>query len=134
MPTISSITLLFLSAFNLLSMHASAGSAISRSHYTNPHSLGAFYKFDPRDGWETANVTNLHYKYKRSGNAWDWDSDAPNVQSSRRLVKRSPKGSTKNQKHVLHDHSIGGAIKHVLDDVFKGLKGIGRSQAAIVTW
>ncbi|KAI9000917.1 hypothetical protein BD414DRAFT_379025, partial [Trametes punicea] len=31
--------------------------------YTTPHSLGEGYVFDPRDGWETVNTTNLLYKY-----------------------------------------------------------------------
>ena len=33
--------------------------------YTTPHSLGDNYIFDPRDGWQTVNTTNLLYKYQR---------------------------------------------------------------------
>ncbi|TBU49632.1 hypothetical protein BD309DRAFT_1076385 [Dichomitus squalens] len=32
--------------------------------YTTPHSLGDNYLFDPRDGWQSVNTTNLLYKYQ----------------------------------------------------------------------
>jgi len=40
--------------------------AASESRYSRTHSLGDSYKFDARDGWQTVNVTNLQYKYRRS--------------------------------------------------------------------
>ncbi|KAJ7228763.1 hypothetical protein GGX14DRAFT_414881 [Mycena pura] len=40
--------------------------AIAKSKYTTSHSLGDSYTFDPRDGWQTFNTTNLHYKYPRN--------------------------------------------------------------------
>jgi hypothetical protein len=132
MSSLLFFTTLFLCASTLLPIHVSAGSAIPRTHYTKPHSLGTSYKFDPRDGWETTNVTNLQYKYKRSGNTRGWDSDAPDSLSLRDVVKRS-KSSTKHQKHVSHHHDVGDAINRVLG-FFKGLKGIGPKQDAIITW
>ena len=34
------------------------------ARYAHAHSLGDGYLFDPRDGWETVNVTDLQYKYE----------------------------------------------------------------------
>ncbi|KAJ7068171.1 expansin family protein [Mycena amicta] len=40
--------------------------AIAKSKYTTAHSLADSYSFDPRDGWQSFNATNLQYKYRRS--------------------------------------------------------------------
>lgn len=35
------------------------------ARYARAHSLGNNYHFSARDGWQTVNVTNLQYKYRR---------------------------------------------------------------------
>ncbi|KAJ3573874.1 hypothetical protein NP233_g2153 [Leucocoprinus birnbaumii] len=76
--------------------------------YTRSHSLGENYTFDPRDGWLSVNVTNLQYKYRR-------DLDDSEHSSGK------------------HRSGVSGVIK-VLDDFWKGLKGIGNPQPVTITW
>ncbi|KAJ3534939.1 hypothetical protein NM688_g7051 [Phlebia brevispora] len=42
------------------------------ARYAHAHSLGDNYQFDPRDGWQTVNASNLLYKYSRND---DYDND-----------------------------------------------------------
>ena len=90
----------------------SVAATVSTSKYTKAHSLGDNYVFDPRDGWQTTNATDLNYKYRR-------DIDRPYV------VERS----TKHAKG-----GIGQTISSVLKDVLKGLKGIGKTEPVTITW
>jgi hypothetical protein len=105
--------------------------AVSRSMYSRAHSLGDSYKFNPRDGWQHVNVTNLQYKYT--------PSYSPNLdQQSNSLEKResskSRNNQTKKQKHSGKGASIGGSIKHILGSVWNGLKAIGQPEPVIITW
>lgn len=88
--------------------------AISESRYDKAHSLGENYVFDPRDGWQTVNVTNLQYKYQRRS-----EIEANDGTSITRRAKAK---------------GISGAIASVLKGVFKGLKGLGKQEDATVTW
>jgi hypothetical protein len=74
--------------------------------YARPHSLGDNYTFDPQDGWQTVNITNLQYKYQRS------------------LV---------NDKHK-HHSSVGEVLSGALSNLWKGLKGFGLAEDVIITW
>ena len=46
------------SALDLRSYHESL-----EARYSRAHSLGDNYQFDPRDGWQTVNASDLQYKY-----------------------------------------------------------------------
>lgn len=85
--------------------------AVSESRYTKAHSLGRNYLFDPRDGWETVNVTNLAYKYRR---------DAVDKKT---FHSPSP-----------HKSGLGSTISDVLKGVFRGLKGLGKAEPVVITW
>ncbi|KAF7301358.1 DPBB-1 domain-containing protein [Mycena indigotica] len=39
---------------------------VTKRKYTTAHSLGEAYTFDPRDGWQSINATDLQSKYRRS--------------------------------------------------------------------
>jgi hypothetical protein len=101
--------------------------AMTRSHYSKAHSLGGAYEFDPRDGWQGANVTNLQYKYKRELNDG-------NVFGGSLEKRGKKKGRAKTGKKGGKNSDIGGSIKHALNGVWNGLKGIGKSQEATITW
>jgi len=88
--------------------------AISESQFEKAHSLGDNYVFDPRDGWQTVNVTNLQYKYERRSEIESQDDTS--------IVKRAKATG------------IGGAIAGVLKNIFKGIKGLGKPQTATITW
>ncbi|KAI1796289.1 hypothetical protein LXA43DRAFT_1178275 [Ganoderma leucocontextum] len=51
--------------FGVSALEISADRMALERRYTTPHSLGDNYVFDPRDGWQTVNTTNLLYKYQR---------------------------------------------------------------------
>lgn len=109
------IALLFGPILVLASQPTSAR-AISESRYSRAHSLGDNYLFDPRDGWQSVNVTNLAYKYRRNeGN------------ENQRSV--SAKKSTGHPKS-----GLGATISNVVKGVFQGLKGLGKSEPVTITW
>jgi hypothetical protein len=101
--------------------------AVTRSHYSKAHSLGDTYEFDPRDGWQGANVTNLQYKYRRELND-------VNVSEGSLEKRGKKKGKGKPGKKGDKNSDISGSIKHALNGVWNGLKGIGKSQEATITW
>ena len=41
---------------------------LHKSRYTQTHSLGNSYTFDPRDGWQSVNVTNMARKHEKRHN------------------------------------------------------------------
>lgn len=86
------------------------------SKYHKAHSLGDEYQFDPRDGWEVANVTDLQYKYPANHES--------HLAGHRRATraKGKPAGIT-----------VGGALKGLVNTL-KGLVGIGKPQKVTITW
>ncbi|TRM68037.1 Non-catalytic module family EXPN protein [Schizophyllum amplum] len=119
---------------------ASAGSpsrAVLESRYTRPHSLGDDYVFDPRDGWETVNVTNLQYKYRRdspmddsllSGNGSSVSESLFQELAARDVVLES--------KRKLSDHitGVGKGITGAVAKVIKTIQAIGKPEAVTITW
>jgi len=106
--------------------------------YTRAHSLGSGYAFDPRDGWQTVNVSNLAYKYNR-----------PRSPNFRRIAKTG----TPYLPHGTVTHKVKTATPHASPDTFpkkvtnkviqvtsavkniwEGFKGIGEPSKVIVTW
>jgi hypothetical protein len=110
------LSLLFLLPFSALAT-ASSARAIARSRYSKAHSLGDNYVFDPRDGWESVNATNLQYKYARNTR---FDTTA----NSTGLERRNNKDKNKS------DLDLGGFIKNV----WEGIKAIGKPQMVKITW
>lgn len=45
------------------------------ARYSRAHSLGDNYQFDPRDGWQTVNASNLAYKYGDDDDGGGSDDD-----------------------------------------------------------
>jgi hypothetical protein len=125
MSTLKIIATVFLGLSTLFPQRAyGIQHAASLSMYTKPHSL-AGNSFDPRDGWEIANITDLPYKYQRAVNS-------NNVKTRRGtpLHTQLQVGAQKMPKTA----SIVDKIKHVVDEVWEGLFGIGELQEAEITW
>lgn len=91
--------------------------AITERRYTTAHSLGDGYVFDPRDGWQSANVTNLQYKYGRSLGIEEVANGA-----ALKKKKTSALGDTISM--------VTGSLKTAL----QGLKGLGKPEDAVITW
>ncbi|KDR83851.1 hypothetical protein GALMADRAFT_236271 [Galerina marginata CBS 339.88] len=102
--------------------HATSARAIAESKYSTAHSLGDNYDFDPRDGWQSVNATNLEYKYRRQLGRDISDNDMEGVSNHRRSSQSKGKPG------------IGGTISGVLGSVIQGLKGIGKSEPVTITW
>jgi hypothetical protein len=128
MPRLPIISLLFfmaVSAPNIVLADRGTVRASSESRYSRAHSLGDSYSFNPRDGWQSVNATNLQYKYRRSYEV------APGLETPDLENKEVVARGSKSQKK---DSTIGGTVKGVIDDVWKGLKAIGQPEDVIVTW
>lgn len=94
--------------------------AISKAKYTRAHSLSDDYHFDPRDGWEKVNVTNMPYKYARN-----------NISDPNPLEKRAKQNGSKGDD----DGGSGlGMLKHALGQAWNGLKAVGGPEPVLITW
>ena len=115
---------LFLSPFplSLATYLAKSPHSVSQSRYSEAHSLGDHYVFDPRDGWQSANVTNLQYKYPR-----DTDLRVNNQDLS---LKKRKVSKLKEQNR----HSLSGTVTKLVNDAIDGLKAIGKPQTVKITW
>lgn len=82
--------------------------------YTRAHSLGRGYTFDPRDGWQTVNVSNLSYKYSPR---------SPNIRSTSKIISQ----------HTSHN-SLANKVKDTVKDVFKSSMGKGKPVPVTITW
>jgi hypothetical protein len=122
----------FLASFILspslvLAAQSSSARAVSESKYTKAHSLDNNYSFEPRDGWQSINVTNLQYKYRR---------EEPDLDDLRGNSPSLENRSKKKKVHAAH-HSTGGlgqVIAGVVADIWKGLKGLGKPEPVTITW
>ncbi|KAH9179898.1 Non-catalytic module family EXPN protein [Lactarius sanguifluus] len=81
---------------------------VTEFKYSRAHSLESGYNFDPRDGWQPVNISNLSYKYG--------PSRPPKV--------HRPTKSISKFKSILDP----------LTNVLKGLKGIGKPEKVTITW
>ncbi|KAI0832522.1 hypothetical protein BC628DRAFT_1499320 [Trametes gibbosa] len=128
--------------------------------YTTPHSLGDNYVFDPRDGWQTVNTTNLSYKYSSLADSHsdlddddDDDDDDDNYADGSALVPRAkklkvnPKAHKKSLKKAVKNTSKKAAAKATskltgsagvlsggLSKVIDTIKAIGKPEPVIITW
>ena len=112
---------------------SSSARAVFESRYTKAHSLDDSYSFDPRDGWQSINATNLQYKYRRQEEP-DPDSTGDLRGNSPSLVNRSKKNVQTAQYPPHKAVGLGYVIAGVVADISKGLKGLGKPQPAIITW
>ncbi|KAJ6509939.1 Non-catalytic module family EXPN protein [Mycena vitilis] len=93
--------------------HSTSSRAIAKSKYSESHSLGDSYTFDPRDGWQTLNASSEHYKYRRE--------------------------STKKQKTAVAKpksggNTLSGIVAQAFGAVWHGLQGKGLPKKVTVTW
>ena len=118
--------LLGVSVFESLVVAATnpATSLVNQSKYAKAHSLGEDYQFDPRDGWQNINATDLAYKYRRD--------NITDVRRTHSAMKREHNLSTK--KRIKATFGLSETISGIISGVFKGLKAIGKPQTVLITW
>ncbi|KAF7967581.1 hypothetical protein HWV62_33743 [Athelia sp. TMB] len=122
-PRLLSFVVLAVAPFAAATPPGGTVHAASKSRYSRAHSLGEGYEFHRRDGWESVSVSDLGYKYTNA------TATAP------ALAKRG-KGKKGHAKppHGSGDTGLGGALTHILGDVWNGLKAIGEPEPVIITW
>ncbi|KAG0709528.1 hypothetical protein DFH29DRAFT_1701 [Suillus ampliporus] len=111
---------------------------IEGNRYDKAHYLPDSHSFDPRDGWEPVNISNLNYKYSASSHK---------DHSFHRALRRSSQGNApasigtskykeKNAKTSSTSTSTGvlGKVIQSLATIFAGLVGKGSSQGVTITW
>ncbi|KAJ8483314.1 hypothetical protein ONZ51_g4778 [Trametes cubensis] len=116
--------------------------------YGTPHSLGKDYVFDPRDGWETVNTTNLLYKYSTPAHSdLEPDDDSYDSSASSSLQPRAKKSTTKktSSKTAAKKTSVkstskklassaGSVLSGGLTKIISSIKGIGKPEPVTITW
>ncbi|KAH8106122.1 hypothetical protein BXZ70DRAFT_1004403 [Cristinia sonorae] len=105
-PSSILVSAFFVSVYMLVTVTASDLRAMDtlESRYARAHSLGNNYHFSTRDGWQTVNITNLQYKYRRDlikDDSVDDDDLTGNIYSQENddldtLSKRTGKNATFN--------------------------------------
>jgi hypothetical protein len=109
--------------------------AVSKSKYGRAHSLGDSYQFQPRDGWQNVNVTNLQYKYPRFNTP---DSNQQGSPFEKRGNQKSTQSQKKDPTKPTHkgegEDALGGTLKHILGGVWNGLKALGQPEPVTITW
>lgn len=120
------------------------------AHYARAHSLGDNYQFDPRDGWQTVNATNLQYKY--SGDHGDpddereddWEDDAKGSDAlEKRASKKSKskpkltnnsKSKSKPKSKSVNPKSAASKVTSSIKKIVDSMKGTGNSEPVTITW
>jgi hypothetical protein len=109
---------LYLSFASFLPSDQQKHPTATEHQYTRPHSLGRGYTFDPRDGWQTVNVSNLSYKYSPR---------SPNI---RRTKKIFPQHTSHKGNNLVNNIDIKGAVKNA----FNSITGKGKPTSVTITW
>ncbi|EKM59367.1 uncharacterized protein PHACADRAFT_169913 [Phanerochaete carnosa HHB-10118-sp] len=120
------------------------------ARYARAHSLGDSYQFDPRDGWQTVNATNLQYKYSRdygdpnNEREDDWEDDATGSDAlGRRASKKSKskskstnnsKSSSKSKSKSVNPKSAASKVTSSIKKIVDTMKGTGKSEPVTITW
>lgn len=131
------------------------------ARYARAHSLGNGYQFDPRDGWQSVNVTNLQYKYSRDYGDPDDDGESELEDSaahSDALEKRADKKSTKSKSkskskaktkstgntkskskskaksQSINPKSAAAKVTSSFKKLIDSMKGIGKAEPVTITW
>ncbi|KAK7695478.1 hypothetical protein QCA50_000114 [Cerrena zonata] len=146
------------SALDLRSFHDSL-----EARYTRAHSLGDNYQFDPRDGWQTVNASNLQYKYDDQGgdelDGRDEDEElaedteeteepyynstlavradkkkATNPKKPAKSSKASKVSSKSKAKAKPKSKSAASSVTSNLGSIINSFKAVGKPEPVTITW
>lgn len=117
-------------------MNISNTRGIRDSRYAKAHYLPESHSFNPRDGWEPVNISNLNYKYLASSHK---------DHSFHRALRRSPQNDTSaglrtyREKHAKTSNTTTttgflGTVVSSLASIFAGCMGKGPSEGVTITW
>lgn len=117
------------------------------TRYAHAHTLGDNYQFDPRDGWQSVNVTNLQYKYTRGYDAPGGVDEAQDALEKRTSKKKSSSkakttsnASSKSKSKSKSKSNAGSATSKVskvtssFQKIVDSIKGVGKAEPVTITW
>lgn len=140
MCRISFVSFIFLATISVVAVATATQHgtvhAVSKSKSSKAHSLGESYQFDPRDGWEHVNITDLQYKYESSNTGGAGHERSAFEKRGKKKGSKSPK-KNKNKKSPAKGtggSGIGGTIGNVIGKAWNGLKAIGDPEPVTITW
>jgi hypothetical protein len=161
----SATLLVLVSVLTLVPSRATAADLRSyhnslEARYSRAHSLGDTYQFDPRDGWQSVNISNLAYKYrrqdpiilgeeagneagelaKRSSKKSKSKSHSKSKTHSGSKPKATPQSKSKSKNKAKSSKSTESTTQSVsksvssLGKIIDSIKGVGNSEPVTITW
>ncbi|KAG1755803.1 hypothetical protein EDB19DRAFT_1625182, partial [Suillus lakei] len=111
---------------------------VQDNRYAKAHYLPDSHSFDPRDGWELVNISNLNYKYMASSHK---DHSFIEHCAGRPRVTHPPAPEDQNteestQRPQTQPQLLGflGTVVSSLASIFAGCIGKGSSEGVTITW
>ena len=103
----------------------------SELKYSKAHNLGDNYIFNPRDGWQNVNISDLPYKYDETSST---RSRHHGQSRPKKGGRRAPVEVSKHEVQKKNSESLKAHITSVMENIIKKLKGIGKAQQVTITW
>ncbi|KAG2146728.1 hypothetical protein DEU56DRAFT_978594 [Suillus clintonianus] len=119
-------------------MNITGTRGVQDNRYAKAHSLPESRSFDPRDGWEAVNISNLNYKYPASSH-----KDHSFHRALRRSSQSNTSASTGTSKYREKSAKTSntttttgflGTVVQSLASIFAGCIGKGVPQGVTITW
>lgn len=119
-------------------MNISNTQGVRDNRYAKAHYLPESHSFDPRDGWEPVNISNLNYKYLASSHK-DHSFHRALRRSSQSNASTSVRTSKYREKHAKTSNTTSttgflGTVVSSLASIFAGCMGKGPSEGVTITW
>jgi hypothetical protein len=111
---------------NVCASHGTVRAALA-SWYSNAYTLGTSHEFNPKDGWQTVNVTNTLFQTMEPHDAALRDTDLVNIPDLEVLERRKTRKTPSSP-----NHSPPG--KQPLAAVGETIKFLGDVIDVIITW
>ncbi|KAG1874538.1 hypothetical protein DFJ58DRAFT_836293 [Suillus subalutaceus] len=112
--------------------------SIRNNRYAKAHYLPESHSFDPRDGWEPVNISNLNYKYLASSHKdhsfhralrrSSQNNTSAGIRTSKYREKQAKTSNTTTTTGFL------GTVVSSLASIFAGCMGKGPSEGVTITW
>ncbi|KAG2754656.1 hypothetical protein P692DRAFT_20769104 [Suillus brevipes Sb2] len=119
-------------------MNISNTRGVQDDRHAKTHNLPELHSFDPRDGWEPVNISNLNYKYLAPSHK-DHSFHRALRRSSQNNTSAGAKTSKHREKHGKTSNTttttgVLGTVVSSLASIFAGCIGKGPSEGVIITW
>lgn len=119
-------------------MNISNKQGVRDNRLAKAHQLPESHSFNPGDGWESVNISNLNYKYLAPSHK-DHSFHRALRRSSQNNTSASAKTSKHREKHGKTSNTttttgVLGTVVSSLASIFAGCMGKGPAEGVIITW